>query len=150
SRRALGGLARRTVSAATKGLERLEKTVDDDKESPASRDRAAHRLLVHAFKWGEVLDPGLESREASGSYSKTELNNFYNKIKHLENSAGWERTERERVCKLLYEIEEFVKRSGLNLSENHQSRLDMFRETFKDDAEDADEDNDEDDDDSGD
>jgi hypothetical protein len=132
SRRALGGLARRAVGSATKALERLEKTVDDEKESSASRDRAAHRLLLHAFKWGEVFDPGLESREASGKCSQNELRDLHGEINRHHDAARHYRNQGERVCTLLYELEAFIRNSGVTLSENHRERLDMYRNSFKD------------------
>ena len=66
TRRETGHIARRTIASASGHRSARTRTRDNPEETSAARDRAANRILQHAYKWGQVVDKELESNEACG------------------------------------------------------------------------------------
>jgi hypothetical protein len=123
SRRALGHLARQSISTASKAMQQLEHTLDDAAAGTAARDRAAHRPLQHAQKWGSIVDPQLDSREAAGCLSDRQRNEFRNEIKRLENQIARHDAECDKLLKCIEKLEELLDANGLDLPADMRAQL---------------------------
>jgi len=111
SRRELGQLARRAISSASKSMDQLEQTRDNPGETSAARDRAAHRMLQNAFKWGQVLDENLESGEASGRYDGSQPVNFERETQSLTTCL-------HRAVQILRMLETQMQKAGIAVQDN--------------------------------
>jgi hypothetical protein len=111
TRRELGQLARRAIASAAKSMDQLEHTRDDPNATPAARERAANRLLQHAFKWGQVIDKELESGEASGARDGSQPVDFARESETLTYYL-------HRSVQILRMLEKAAQKSGVKIPEN--------------------------------
>jgi hypothetical protein len=111
AKRELGAIARRSIASASESLDQLERTRDNPNETSAARDRAAHRLLQHAFKWGEVLDPELSSNDASGRASSYLPRDFIRETASLTYKL-------ERAVQIIGLLEQAMKNSNAPMPDN--------------------------------
>ena len=112
--RKLGQIARKAIASADESLDQLQRTRDNSNETSAARDRAANRLLNHAYKWGRVVDPELESGEACGS--RTFLNDAISIDYVRENDYLVHKLH--QAAEIIMRLEKDLMRAGVPVTEN--------------------------------
>jgi hypothetical protein len=114
TRRALGQIARKAIASADESLNQLQRTRDNAGETTAARDRAANRLLNHAYKWGRVVDPELESGEACGSTTFLNEASPVDYVRENENLVH----KLHQATEIMMRLEKDLMAAGVPVTEN--------------------------------